>query len=166
MLNSLSVRYSVTTPSSPFLAALMKRATTTLCSSMAGVICCWCVGWCLFSLERQPTFSLVEVHGQSCVPASLRACAPASLRPCVPASLRPCVPASLRTSVPLIPILYSNNNNNQQMFAVNWFWSILYKIGLLQKKASIILVGMNQNKSKECNKKEKRRVIKEEEGKE
>jgi hypothetical protein len=28
------------------------------------------------------------------------------------------------------------------MFSLNWFWSMLYKIGLLQKKASIILVGM------------------------
>lgn len=28
------------------------------------------------------------------------------------------------------------------MFALDWFWSFLYKIGLLQKKASILLVGM------------------------
>jgi len=29
------------------------------------------------------------------------------------------------------------------MFAFNWFWSFLYKIGLLQKKASIIVVGLD-----------------------
>jgi len=29
------------------------------------------------------------------------------------------------------------------MFALNWIWTLLYKIGLLQKRASILLVGLD-----------------------